>query len=119
MGALPEKFNTKPREGKLFGAGASLVGGTAPPMDVDYRFQAGTFVATTSLGGDVTLVFPRPFLNGVLSVIVIQGDLTVPLGNPVPISYSLTQSVIRTFNSNTGAVITGATMRFNYYVIGW
>ena len=119
MGALPEKFNTKPREGKLFGAGASLVGGTAPPMDVDFRFQGGTFVATTNGSGDVTLVFPRPFLNGVLTVIVIQGDTTSPLANPVTTAYTLTQCTIRVFNSSTGAPLGGNLMRFNYYVIGW
>lgn len=60
----------------VFGAGTSLAGGIAPDGG-NFLIQAGTQVARTDGAGFARVTFPKPFPNGLLTVILTNGDSSV------------------------------------------
>ncbi len=61
---------------QLFGYGPALSGGT-PALTAAFKIQAGTQVADSDGGGFARVTFPTPFPNGLLTVVVTNGDSSI------------------------------------------
>lgn len=65
------KVGNFPTQGvELFGLGAGLQGSATNPVQI----QAGSVIQNTDSNGFSRLTFPKPFPNGLLTVIAISGD---------------------------------------------
>jgi hypothetical protein len=108
---------------RLTGVNAAINGSIPSTANLPYtgfKIQSGTFVASTDGSGDVTLTFPVPFPNGVITAMCCMGDVTVVQANPQVHVYSLTSFGTRVYNSTTGAaMLSTGPMRFNWIAIGW
>lgn len=62
---------------RLFGASGGLNGGQ-PPNGGDFLIQAGSSVTVTDNSGYARVYWPKPFPNGVLSVVLTNGDDWAP-----------------------------------------
>lgn len=97
-----------------------------------FKVQAGTVVNTTDNSGYARITFPRPFPNGLLTVILLDGDTSVDraisramvfgaagspwhTGHKADVVYSVAYS---NANGNYQAV-TNQVHRVNYVAIGW
>lgn len=106
---------------RMFGAGFALSGS---PPDVNlgvsaFQLQAGTLVATTDTFGNVALVFPFAFPNGLLTVVVSQGDITITDAIVDTTGGNVNGTTIVAYHGTTGAPVNGGLMRFNWMAVGW
>lgn len=111
---------------KVQHSGYAVFGGTPPNEGL--VMQAGTVVAPTDGNGNHTVVFPQPFPNGVLTVVVSNGD-SQTIGRAVPMtlqSYTnKNQFVAHWVQMNTDANHTALVLanspnvRLNWIAIGW
>lgn len=92
---------------KLFGLGGGLFG-TGASLATNFLIQAGSGTAST---GTTTISFPAPFINGLLTVVVSNGDGAANSGYVNTTSYSLSSFQI--------ASSVGGTYRYNWIAIGW
>lgn len=67
---MPETPTLDPMQ--FFGLGTAFIGGT--PSGAPLLVQAGTIVRVSDNQGRVTQNFPKPFPNGVLTVLIVPGD---------------------------------------------
>lgn len=120
---------------QLGGIGFSMGGGTPGP-NTPFFIQAGTKVNTTDGGGYSTIVWPKPFPNGLLTVVALNGDDWATSGNTFFASsgnerfhgtaaYGNKTSwtyVVLTQDRNTnqvGRAPANIVHRINYVAIGW
>ena len=110
----------------VFGPGTAIAGG-APPNG-DLLVQAGSSVGVTDAAGYCRVVFPKPFPNGLLTVVLINGDTSVDraygrgnlqmapagqpwdFGNKTQVSYAVSYP--------TGMAV-GLNHRVNWIAYGW
>jgi hypothetical protein len=114
----------------LFGAGSPLVSATAPVTDGSQVWlqQAGTQVTVTDGAGYARITFPVEFPNGLLTVLLTNGDSVTNAGQtfealvgaPWPISKN--NVVYRVWNNRSagGSERPGGYLhRVNWLAIGW
>lgn len=99
-------------------SGSAPLAGSPPPAGTPVIVQAGTTVFNHGSLGPYTQVFPTPFPNGVLAVMVVNGDSDansprIGIGTGVPGSDFVTLSQFVCYASELGAY------RFNWIAIGW
>ena len=99
---------------RLSGVSSALVG-AAPSVTSGTRWliQAGTVVGTMNGFGVITLTFPVPFPNGLLTVLTNNGDNT---GVTHTFTFGATTSTV--FVAFGGGPVSGPA-RCNYIAIGW
>ena len=113
---------------KMFGAGSAMKNGPPPTPDgasntPPFLVQAGTNVVTADGGGGAGVTYPVAFPNGVLSVVLCNGDpgvhddivLAVEIGSGA----TNLSGVWFTATNNAGARYGGLTYRLNWIAIGW
>lgn len=77
MGELPSWVKTSEQDKiSAFGFGGSL-DGTPAAGQTGFLIQAGSAVSYTDAAGFASITFPRPFPNGLLTAIVINGDTSI------------------------------------------
>lgn len=111
---------------KMYTCGASLAGGAAPafPNEVEgappMLIQAGTIVIGTNTGGGTGPInFPNPFPNGLLTVFAINGDAGAT-DNVICSMYNQNASNFEIIAIRSdGTRFASATLRFNWFAIGW
>lgn len=98
----------------LYGIGNAVIGGT-PTTSTQFYIQAGTSVQTLngSAGGAVN--FPVAFPNGVVTVMVSNGD-NGTLSQPSVIQNQVSNAAFGFQYSNS---IGTASIRMNWLAIGW
>lgn len=64
----------------LFGPSSTLAGGAAPSGG-NYLIQAGSNVGSSDSTGFGRIVFPKPFPNGLLTIIMTNGDSSIDRAN--------------------------------------
>jgi hypothetical protein len=116
----------------IFAAGNGLDGGI-PPAGGNFLIQAGSEIRVSDVNGFSRITFPKPFPNGVLSIVVSNGDTSVDrafghvlnvsmagapfsLGRTVDFVTSLT---LENPNTNAYMMATSVRHRINYIAIGW
>jgi hypothetical protein len=111
----------------LFGSAGALCGG-GPGPGHSSGVQGGSFTQVTGTGvdvGQVTLTFPTPYPNGLLTVVAMSGDGTGGLGNLViqavqSASPASASSVLLSVTTgNTGVPVSGTGVRVNWIALGF
>lgn len=112
----------------MFAAGAPLSGTLSP--DGVYKIQAGTQAVRTDAAGYARITFPKPFPNGLLSIVITDGDQSISRGNGDTFIFGVSgtpwntgtkdyvvYSVMRVTQPgrNTGGLL----HRANWVAIGW
>lgn len=102
-------------------AAGSPILGAAPSDASQFKVQAGTMVVGTNGSGDFTLTYPTPFLNGVVSVMVQQGDNTHPGATFVPYvaGAALGYQNVRVYQPGGAVWASSGLMRISWLAIGW
>lgn len=105
---------------QMFAVGSALAGSApAPsPTALTYKIQAGTLVFTTDAAGNWTFTFPTAFPNGLLSVVVSNGDTTITDAIANTVGGTASGTTIRMEHGN-GAAINAGLVRVNWIAIGW
>lgn len=98
---------------KLAGAGTTISGSAPSPTTNNFFTQAGSSITATNGSGIGTVGFPTTFPNGLLTVVIVQGDTTA--GN-VPFAV-LPSSNGNHFDFQCPTV--SALMRLNWIAIGF
>lgn len=116
----------------VYAPGNTLDGGTAPAGG-SYFVQAGSEIKYSDTNGFTRITFPKPFPNGVLSIVVCNGDtsidrafghvLTVSLAG-APFSVGRTVDFVASLMlenpiTNAYMMATNTRHRINYIAIGW
>lgn len=106
---------------RVHGASAELAGSAPNFVSSDFRIQTGSMVAGTDGAGDLTLTFPGAFPNGLLTVIVQQGDNTHPGATFIPYLSSMAKTgcKIRVYTNAAVAWVTSGNMRLTWIAIGY
>jgi hypothetical protein len=112
---------------QYFGLSGSLHGGT-PPSTSELLQSAGTMIGTTDNSGYVGIDFPRPFPNGLMTIVVTNGDANVDAARGRgPLTFSVAGTpwgtgtkdrVVLMVRSPAGPE-TNLTVRINYIALGW
>jgi hypothetical protein len=112
---------------QLFAFGTSLAGGV-PGAGAIFRAQAGSQVAVTDGGGFARVTFPTPFPNGLLSVLVCNGDSSVDRAAGTTYTMSVAGAPWDTGQKtdfeyavlrSSGGHTPGVQHRVNWFAIGW
>ena len=127
----------RPANTPLYGSGASLFGASPAPNNSALLMQAGSIVHSSDASGYARITWPKPFPNGLLTVVATNGDdwalsmggLTVAgSGNPVFGTEAIGNKtswvyVIHGYATgyNDGPLIRKANLwhRINWIAIGW
>jgi hypothetical protein len=116
----------------LFATGNSIIGGSAAP-DASFLMQAGTLLVVTDAQGYSRITFPKPFPNGLLSVVLTNGDSSVDrlagkktlvfsvAGSPWPIGEKddVVFAVLRAAWDGSTNQAANTSVRVNWIAIGW
>lgn len=111
----------------MYGAGQSLDGGAAPASG-EFKMQAGTIAGPSDQVGYVRIQFPKPFPNGLLSVVVIGGDdasgsdLNFSIAGGVWGTGNKDYAVYRVWGPDGAGgrkIMTGYNHRTNWIAVGW
>lgn len=102
---------------RVLGIGASLQG--SAPANGPFLIQAGTVVTALSAGGEHDLTFPTPFPNGLVAAWVTPGFYGAGwFAQVADGGYTLAKFRWRAVLDN-GTVWAGATVRANWWALGW
>jgi len=96
-------------KGMSVGTGGGTVVGTAPAGGV-YNWQSGSFIGTSDAQGHLSFQFPTPFPNGVLSIVVTNGQSNIAT------IYGLEDQSLSGFKIGMQA---NALTRINWIAVGW
>lgn len=91
--------------------GPVLVGSLPERLDKSI-VQAATSVVLTNVGGSAGITFPSPFPNGLITIIVANGDGNVGSFRPSLVAWSLSAFTVYAEQVNS-------TVRLNWVALGW
>lgn len=93
----------------------AFVSGALQPM-----IQAGTFVGTTTGGGDLTITYPAAFPHGVIGGIGFSGDgIYIVSATPTSVALPTTSSLFLRFANPNGSVAASVQVRGTWIAVGW
>jgi hypothetical protein len=118
----------------MFGIGTSVAGGNPAMPGTSFLFQAGSSVGASDAGGYGRIVFPKPFPNGLLTIILTNGDSSIdrqfthvitltPAGVPYSpgstseVRYSV--AVEDSAGTHRTFMVPNLNHRVNWFAIGW
>ena len=110
----------------VFGAGSGLAGALNPSSN--FLVQAGTQTATTDGAGFSRVTFPKPFPNGLLTVILTNGDSAIDraIGTVMVMSVAgapwnngTAADAVYAVTTANGTARPNQLHRVNYIAIGW
>jgi hypothetical protein len=102
------------------GSNGTVAGGPVNPSATQMLWQAGSSVTGTDANGLGTVFYPTPFPNGVLSVIVVDGDANGPphiMG--LAGATNTTSFRTRVFDANGAPITNAGLVRYNWIAVGW
>lgn len=113
---------------ELYGHASALDGNVTARGDVGFKIQAGSNVYTSDNAAYTRLTFPKPFPNGLLSVVIMGGDSTVSdpvfyiggpwgTGNKANVVYQLWGTSWADVNKRV--MVPNRQHRINWIAIGW
>src|SRR4029453_2442286 len=116
---------------ELYGFGGSL-DYTPSPGQTGFKFQAGTVINSTDASGFARITFPRPFPNGLLSCVFVNGDTTVDrsisraltfgiAGSPWHVGHKsdVVYSVAYSNADGNNQIVANQLHRVTYMAVGW
>lgn len=95
------------------------IDGTVNGSTTQTYLQAGSKVGTTSGGGELTVSFGTAFPNGVLSVVVCNGDIAAAAFSVAVVSADDGGFTVRCDSDLVGTPLASTVVRVNYWCIGW
>lgn len=110
----------------LFGTGNMLFGGVNPTTN--FLVQAGTQANITDVSGYGRITFPKPFPNGVVTVMLTNGDSSVdrsrgltltPSVAGIPWNTGTNVDFVYALMASNNTVVGSALHRVNWIAIGW
>lgn len=111
----------------LLGFGVALSG--TPATDQGFLSQAGSSIVTTDASGFAQLTFPKPFPNGLLTVVLTNGDMSVDRAASAALTIGVSGGSPWGTGSKTGVVVsverynaapqTATDVRVNWVAYGW
>jgi hypothetical protein len=120
--ALPGSGATARQLTPLFGRTASSLAGGGPPAvsssTQQFYEQAGTSLLNFDAFGDAQLVFPSAFPNGLLSIVVSNGDPTLGV-DLIMSTYVYAAASCFVHCRNSGGGIVSGNRRVNWIAKGW
>lgn len=107
--------------------GSSRSDGSSTPAKgtVLFKIQAGTATGAPDSNGEFDFVFPEPFPNGFLSLVITPGNLNQTNryyglhGDTSSPTHTSAKARIVVRNGSDGALTTSGTARFDFIAIGW
>lgn len=110
----------------LLGMGPALAA-TSPDAG-NYYVQAGTYAGLTDGAGYGRITFPKPFPNGLLTVVLTNGDSAIDRARGVTLTVAVAGApwntgtkadVVYTLMDSNGKMTANALARLNWIAIGW
>lgn len=99
----------------MFAVDSTADGATPPAAGTgQFYIQSGTSVKTTNGAGGLSVTFPTAFPNGVLNVVVCDGD-----GNPTRVVSLIGSQVSKTGFGAVYDSLPSTPVRISYIAIGW
>lgn len=102
----------------------SILGGVirsifgSPTVEAKFFIQAESVAYTPDAGGNTAIIFPIPFPNGLVTVVVSQGDLNPVRATRATFNYALYGFGLHVHDELTGAAYTTPTV-VNYIAVGY
>lgn len=113
---------------QVLGISTAMVGSKPNPAETRLFLQGGTDSPTTDPNGWLRITFPKPFPNGLISFVCMNGDGVVGnimfeiAGSPYN-AYGPSQRredvVMRVWSANQGLAVRNSRVRCNWIAIGW
>lgn len=106
-----------PRHLRVQAVGDTATANPLPPVDTPFLYIAGSVVVTLNTSGEATVTLPSAFPNGLVTVVVSNGDTAAGGTSMGTRGHTRASFVVRSF---TGPTPDGAiARRVNYVAIGW
>jgi hypothetical protein len=112
----------------LFGTSGAVLQGSITAGQTGFYMQAGTYVGHTDSAGYGRVTFPRPFPNGLLTVVLVNGDSSIdrargttltPAIAGAPWNNGTKVDFIYTLMNSEASMMGNTLARINWIAIGW